>query len=160
MTHDELVARAARWLRNTERCSLVLVEPQGMIERPDVIGFSFHGSIMVEAKISRSDFRRDLRKISRHPLGAEYGYGQRRYYIVTPHLLEPDEIPEQWGLLYAYPRIIKRVKPAQKLEYIERMLWRERCLLFSEFANYLRNGGLSKSRRVQLGKHNSSPIDD
>ena len=46
-------------------------------------------------------------------------------------------------------KIIKtaRYKKAQQFEYNHEMLWRERCLLVSEFGKY-QTKGLSKSRKV------------
>jgi len=65
MTHNELVERAGRWLLNTMRCKLVILEPKPIScdEHPDAIGWDRHGnSIVVECKISKADFYADRRK--------------------------------------------------------------------------------------------------
>ena len=51
MTHDELVQRAADWLRKTKKCSVVLTELMGgSSEMPDAIGWYVGYSILVEAR--------------------------------------------------------------------------------------------------------------
>lgn len=83
----------------------------------DAVGFGIkngkqHG-ILIESKVSRSDFLRDRKK--RHRLrdtDGSFGISDR-YYIAPAGLLKPDEIPAPWGLLewsdgQPYPEIVKR----------------------------------------------------
>lgn len=97
MTHDDLVERAKRWLRNSMGCTVVVSE-RGMLEMPDAIGWkTYHGdSILVECKISTADYYRDKRKKWRRMQSA---MGQRRYYMAPKGLLNPTCALEGWGLL-------------------------------------------------------------
>lgn len=80
MTHSDLVILAAIWLRKHHRCSVVLTE---IVSRsdiiPDAIGWRVDGrwSVLVECKVSRSDFRRDRSK--RIHLDPESAPGQERW---------------------------------------------------------------------------------
>jgi hypothetical protein len=116
LTHAELVARAERWLRNTRRCGVVLCEPAGAPkEQPDAIGWrgtTFHVSIAVECKVSRSDFLADARKPVRIRPGL--GVGRLRYYLVPTGLVGPDEVPAGWGLLHADARCIRVAREASR----------------------------------------------
>lgn len=108
MTHAQLVARAERWLRNTRGCGVVLTEfVSAGREIADAIGWCVTEgwSVLVECKASRSDFLRDQSKLTRR----EYftGLGQERWYLTSPGLVRPDEIPPTWGLLEAHPNIIR-----------------------------------------------------
>jgi hypothetical protein len=106
--HAELVQRAARWLRGTRRCGLVLVECQAYCcqEIPDAIGWDGRGrSTLVECKVSVGDFYADRRKP-----GAKARVGHFRYYMTPPGLLDPKRLPPGWGLLEAGKRVRHRVK--------------------------------------------------
>lgn len=102
-THDELVKRAVAWLSKPSRgrgaCGVVVPELVSYAgEQPDAIGWRGGGfSVLVECKVSRSDFIVD-RKKPRQGLGA----GHTRYYMCPPGLIRPDELPENWGLLYCH----------------------------------------------------------
>jgi len=119
MTHDELVARAARWLRGTQRCSVVVTETEsGTYEIPDAIGWRNMGdSILVECKTSRSDFSRDMRHKNCH--SPKMGMGRRRYFMTLPGLLFLEEIPQGWGLLEVHEKYV-RVSSARPC----RALWK------------------------------------
>ena len=103
MTHDELVQRARRWLRNSASCLWVLQERKAGFCYPetiDAIGWSRRGfSILVECKTSLNDFTRDKRKSFRHY--PETGMGIMRYYMCEAELEEKllPRLPEYWGLL-------------------------------------------------------------
>jgi len=109
MTHDELVDRAARWLRNTRKCGVVATEEQsaaGVV--PDAIGWKSYASYLIECKVTRSDFLADQKKF--HRRYPEYGMGNHRYYMTPPGLLSSDELPEDWGLLEVDGRCVHVVK--------------------------------------------------
>lgn len=99
MDHRELVARAARWLRGTRRCGVVLTEASGGHEQPDAIGWRLGGrhSILIECKTSRGDFLRDREKWHRRHESVRIG--RVRYYMTPASLVRPDEVPGGWGLL-------------------------------------------------------------
>jgi hypothetical protein len=97
-SHAALVSAAALWLRGSRRHRVVLTEiGTASFEIPDVIGWLGNGfSTVVEIKVSRSDFAADRRKIfRRHP---EFGMGYQRWYFVPRGLLDPREVPENFGL--------------------------------------------------------------
>lgn len=109
ITHGELIKRAERWLRNTMRCGVVLTEEYSTgMEIPDAIGWKSHESYLVECKIDRTDFLRDRNKFVRR--SPDHGMGDRRYYMTPPELVQPDEIPDTWGLLWVYPKRVKVVR--------------------------------------------------
>lgn len=111
MTHDELCGRAARWLRNTRQCRLVLREVVSYaMENPDVIGWRWGYSTLVECKVSRADFARDKRKAARR--FESWGMGQKRYYMTPPGLIRTNELPEGWGLLEAHNKTVRVIKEA------------------------------------------------
>ncbi len=106
MTHKDLVRKAGAWLRNSNRCTVVLTELAAThnSETPDAIGFfaSGGGSILIECKASRADFLADKNKIFRRE--AERGMGDRRYFMVPVDMvISPDEIPDPWGLIVIPP---------------------------------------------------------
>jgi hypothetical protein len=112
MTHAELVARAEAWLRNHMRCRVVLCERSSAAgETPDAIGWRGSSySILVECKVSRSDFRADLQKPWRRYWA---GMGCERYYMAPPGLLKPHEVPGGWGLLEVWPKTVRVARKAQ-----------------------------------------------
>lgn len=117
MTHAELVTRAARWLRSTIKCGVVLTEHNAGSEFPDAIGWKSGFSYLVECKVSRSDFLADLKKTSRASYEVRPAF--QCYYLTPPQLLDPDvwpnspfALPHGWGLLEAHARHVKVVTPA------------------------------------------------
>ena len=134
MTHDELVARAVRWLRGTQRCSVVVSETvSGAFEEPDAIGWRnvFH-SILVECKTSRADFFAEMKpKHRRMPM---MGMGKWRYYMTPPGLLRVEELPTEWGLLEVHEKYVRvKHKATARAEEIMKSYGRymERQQLFS-----------------------------
>ena len=69
-------------------------------ENPDVIGWApGAGSVLLECKLSRSDFLKDATKaVRRNPRA---GMGQRRYYLCPLDLIQLEDLPPKWGLLWA-----------------------------------------------------------
>jgi hypothetical protein len=69
-------------------------------ENPDVIGFAPEaGSVLIECKLTRSDFLRDATKVVRKNPRA--GMGQRRFYLCPPNVIQVRNLPPKWGLLWA-----------------------------------------------------------
>lgn len=110
MTHDELVARAERWLR-TIGCGVVFNDSFKAAtifgEQPDAIGWRDGLSILIECKASRADFLADKSKRFRQT--PEQGMGDWRFMMCPPGLIAPKDLPQGWGLLYVHPRKIERV---------------------------------------------------
>lgn len=140
MTHADLVARAARWLRNTMRCSVVLTERtlRSGGEVPDAIGWTRQACHVVECKASRSDFCADRAKAHRRV--PAIAMGQLRYFLTPPGLLKTDDIPDGFGLLEveAFSTCVRTIVKAAAFPDSNRH--RELCLLLSELGRYQRHG--------------------
>jgi len=100
MQHSTLVAMGVRWLNR--QCSVVLYEfATPADENPDVIGWApGSGSILIECKLTRSDFLKDATKTVR--LNPRSGMGHRRYYLCPADLIQVKELPPKWGLLWVF----------------------------------------------------------
>jgi hypothetical protein len=96
LTHAQLVAKAEKWLRNGLNCRVVFCEPVSAAwEQPDVIGWIYGRSVVVECKTSRADFKADLQKHFRKM--PDNGLGYWRFYLTEPGLLDGLDLPEGWG---------------------------------------------------------------
>jgi len=98
MTHAQLVEKAVHWLRRY-RCGVVLSEQACVSgEMPDAIGWkrACH-SVLVECKVTRSDFLADQAKPFR--IKPELGVGCERFYLIPAGLVHREELPAGWGLL-------------------------------------------------------------
>jgi len=103
ITHDELVNRAFSYLKMSMGCSVVFKERKASVtEEPDAIGFKQGFSYLIECKASRADFLSDKNKPFRKLPASGMGY--HRYYMAPVGMLEPSEIPTEWGLLEVYEK--------------------------------------------------------
>lgn len=81
--HRELCILAAKWLRRSKlrgpSCPYAAVElVTAAQESPDVFGWNYWATVLIEVKVSRSDFLADAKKWFRqYP---EEGVGAFRYY--------------------------------------------------------------------------------
>lgn len=110
MKHDELCARAVKWLKGSKGCSAAISElnaatPWGEI--PDAIGFRSTYSILVECKTSRADFLSDKKKLFRER--PDRGMGTYRFYMCPPGIIQVEDLPPRWGLLYVHDKKIQHV---------------------------------------------------
>ena len=116
MTHDELVRRAARWLKNTARCQPVFTEQMTLSESPDAIGWTWKGSILIECKTSLSDFHADKKKPFRED--GFLGVGRQRFYMAPPEIINDNAFRKTrywhygWGLLEVKGNIVRVVQQA------------------------------------------------
>lgn len=110
MTHDELISRGEGWLRR-QHCKVILRDGfranPTTGEQPDVIGWRDHASILIECKATRTDFLSDKRKTFRRD--PSLGMGDWRFYLCPPKVIDVGDLPEGWGLLWAYPNLIRTV---------------------------------------------------
>jgi hypothetical protein len=131
MNHARLVEMAEAWLRRS-RCGIVLSE-QGCSsgEMPDAIGWKGRNhSIVIECKMSRSDFLADATKPWRRD--AAIALGCERYYAAPKAMLRADEIPDGWGLLEVQGRELKLTKKSlRKLRQPEGLMNEMNLLLAS-----------------------------
>ena len=108
--HADLVVKAERWLRQ-QGCGVAISDRfrahaiNG--EYPDAIGWRSGVSIQVECKVSRADFLADKHK----PFRADpaKGMGDWRFYLCPPDIIQVEDLPAGWGLLWATPRTIRRM---------------------------------------------------
>jgi hypothetical protein len=95
MTHDQLVDIGYRWV--IKRCGFAFKELKTIEkEIPDVIGFRSEGTFLLEAKATRKDFLSDKNK----PFRKEGGMGDWRFYIAPKGIIDPNELPDGWGLIH------------------------------------------------------------
>ena len=106
-THKEACNRIARWLQGTAGCAVVMTERVTRVsETPDAIGWKSDGtSILVECKVSRSDFHADKAKSFRRY--EDSGVGLLRYYAAPRGILTPEDMPEGWGLLELSEHLVR-----------------------------------------------------
>ena len=109
MSHPELVERAGKWLKSFG-CSVVLKELVAAIssgEIPDAIGWKSSTSILIECKTSRNDFHKDKKKpFRRNP---DSGMGYWRFYMCLPGVMNKEDLPEGWGLLWVTGKVVRRI---------------------------------------------------
>lgn len=95
-THKQLVHIAYKWMLKNAGCGFAFMELKSSDrEIPDVIGFDSWQSVLIECKVSRSDFLQDKKKSHRI-----HGMGNWRFYCCPKGLIKPEELPEKWGLIY------------------------------------------------------------
>lgn len=127
MTHTELVDIGHRWLK--QRCTICFTELVTYAEEiPDVIGWKGPNSILIECKVSRRDFLSDKKKLSRHRYGN--GLGRVRYYLCPENVIQVEDLPEGWGLLWVKGRRVY-VQREPGNHYQQSNQWREIGFLVS-----------------------------
>jgi len=96
MTHKQLVEIAYKWLLKNGGVGVAFKELKSTADEiPDVIGFDCWQSIVIEVKVSRSDYLADMKKPHRAK-----GMGNWRFYCCPKGLIKVEELPEKWGLIY------------------------------------------------------------
>lgn len=118
MTHDEIGEFAAERMRK-KGYPMVWANMRSIAagEQPDVMAFkSMYDCVVIEVKVSRSDFLADKKKPWRN--GTINGMGTERVYLTPPNLLKPSEIPYGWQLWEVHEQksrtIIKVIKGMKK----------------------------------------------
>ncbi len=95
MKHSDLVKEAKKWLINAKGCNPVFCEKgsSGCAEIPDAIGWTTDKCIVVECKVSKSDFLANNKKTLR--------LGDKRFFMVPKILYEEvkDIIPQGHGII-------------------------------------------------------------
>lgn len=101
MTHAKLTKIAYDWLLKIG-CAFAFRElVTTAAEHPDAIGWKNGYSILVECKTSRADFRADQKKHFR--MNERFGVGSYRFYLCHERLINAEDLPKKWGLLWAMP---------------------------------------------------------
>ena len=132
--HNELVSVAAKWLKSARGCNAVIAELVAKTttgEIPDVIGWKSGISILIEVKTSRSDFLRDKHKPCRR--NALQGVGHQRYFLCPHGIIQANELPEGWGLIYVKNEKARCVQKSGTHEYSQH---NELILLASALSRY------------------------
>jgi hypothetical protein len=102
MTHDEIADWCAnRLMRMGYKFAFSNLTSATHGEQPDVLGLTAYGeSIVVEVKVSRTDFHADKKKPWRS--NPEMGMGDMRVYLAPEGLLQLNDIPYGWQLWEVY----------------------------------------------------------
>ena len=113
ITHKQLVRRIATWYKNRHQSCIVLAEfVTAAQEIPDVLVFqSGAHTVLLECKTSRSDFLSDKDKFFRRQ--EDYGMGEYRYYVAPHGMIQPEELPEGWGLYEVDERFVREKVKAE-----------------------------------------------
>jgi hypothetical protein len=133
MTHREIIVRLSKWLKKHDQNTIIpncntiaseITSNTSNREIPDVIGWCYWASVLIEVKTSRSDFLRDFKKPFRKLINL--GMGEFKYYCCPTDLLTVEDMPEYWGLLYCDEKgkitIVKVAKKHQANLMCERTL--------------------------------------
>lgn len=94
LTHDNLVAHAAMWLRR-KHCLVITEMATG--EEADAIGWYGGQATLIECKAYRSDFLSDKKKMFRK--FPDKGMAAYRYFMTPMNLIDVHELPDCWGLM-------------------------------------------------------------
>ena len=116
ITHRELCILSAKWLKQPGKnwtCPYVALEVvTASEETPDVFGWNYWSTVLIEVKVSRSDFLADAKKPFRQ--NPEDGLGAFRYYCSPEGLIKLNDIPGNWGLLWLRSGKIEVIKRAER----------------------------------------------
>lgn len=117
MTHKELIEVAYKWVLKRGGCGIAFKELKSTAkEIPDVIGFDHWHSIIIECKVSKSDFFKDKYKKHRNR-----GMGVFRFFCCPADIIKIEDLPEKWGLIYVDEnrnyRVVKEVRREQRPDY-------------------------------------------
>lgn len=133
-SHQELCSLAVNWLqrapgRSGPACQVAFSEAKGGWngEIPDAIGFRTaaddEGSVVVEVKVSRSDYLADRSKA--HRQDGALGMGLYRYFMAPEGIIAVHELPQGWGLVEVSPKAILRVLAGHvTVKRAEQSAWR------------------------------------
>ena len=85
-------------------------------ELTDVYATNRETSTIIEVKTSHADFIKDKKKYARSEQAKALNHqiGNFRYYLCPTGIIQQDELPEGWGLLYWNENRIEKIVPAPK----------------------------------------------
>ena len=114
ISHSRLIELSANWLRHHKEnaripnCTIIAQDLKTIhTEIPDVIGWGQGQSVKIEVKISHNDFKVDRKKRYQR---VSNGMGNYRMYCCPKNIIQGNELPANWGLLYYDFDKIKIVK--------------------------------------------------
>jgi len=142
MTHDDMIKLGVKWLQKPyaniasyghSSMSVIVTELATGMEIPDVLGFASNRgeTVLIEAKVSRSDFMADLKKPFRNPICPHQGMGDQRWYIAPKGVILVELLPPRWGLL-EYNEVERKLTVAKRCElFLEKNFRNEQRILCS-----------------------------
>lgn len=124
LTHDRLVEISRNWLASRSPVAISEIS-SGAGESPDCIAFCVSlkngkahvgfGSVLIECKVSKSDYYADQNKYCR--ICHDRGMGDYRFYMAPKGLIDVEKLPCNWGLLEVNGTgKVKMVKVAERQE--------------------------------------------
>jgi len=167
-SHRELCSLAVNWLqrapgRSGPACQVAFSEAKGGWngEIPDAIGFRTaaedEGSVVVEVKVSRSDYIADRAKA--HRQDGTLGMGLYRYYMAPEGIISVQELPKGWGLVEVSPKSVLRVLTGHvTVKRADQAVWRHERALDREWlllASMLSRVGDVETLHTELKKANN-----
>jgi len=167
-SHQELCSLAVNWLqrapgRSGPACQVAFSEAKGGWngEIPDAIGFRTaaedEGSVVVEVKVSRSDYLADRAKA--HRQDGALGMGLYRYYMAPEGIISVQELPKGWGLVEVSPKRVLRVLTGHvTVKRADQAAWRHERALNREWlllASMLCRVGNVEALHTELKKANN-----
>jgi hypothetical protein len=167
-SHQQLCSLAVNWLqrapgRSGPACQVAFSEAKCSWngEIPDAIGFRTtaedEGSVVVEVKVSRSDYLADRAKP--HRLEAGLGMGLYRYYLAPEGVISTQELPNGWGLVEVSSKGVLRVLAGHVLcKRADQAIWRHERALHREWlllASMLSRVGNVEALHTELKKANN-----
>lgn len=104
--HRRLCELGGKFLHNgpthswkVQKCPFEAIELVLVIQEiPDIFGWDYWSTTLIEVKTSKKDFLKDADKPFRK--NPELGIGMKRLYLCPQGLIKPNELPEKWGLLW------------------------------------------------------------
>lgn len=84
----------------------------GQPRNPGRFRVNYWATVLIEVKVSRSDFLADAKKSFRQQ--PEEGVGAFRYYCSPEGLITEVDLPDKWGLLWEKDGVITVVKDAER----------------------------------------------
>lgn len=132
MTKSEMIKRAEKWLRNTERCEFVCIKRSALTYHPDLIGYKSNGvTVVVECRSSMDEFLKDRKSWLKKNDDKDRTMGVLRYYFAPKNVLSSDDMPDGWGLIEPFVENIRTIKVSAKRAQTPDILAREFRYLIS-----------------------------
>ena len=121
--HYELCKEGAKWLKKTPFTGYKYITVELVCiaaDNTDIWGTNGCESTMIEVKTSRSDFLNDKKKFSRQPQNIIHAIGNYRYYLCPKGIINIEDLPEGWGLLWYNDGKITSIKGATYIKTYNR----------------------------------------
>lgn len=87
-------------------------------EQTDIWGWDGCSTAVIEVKTSHADFLNDTKKKCRSKEYKNLWCGNVRWYLCPDGVIKPDELPENWGLLYWDGKNIKHVVAPKRVDCV------------------------------------------